>query len=66
MTDQALYRTRLAGQPERIDQQAQVPMVTLWSQLGTECQIQLAQRLAELIQRIRKAACQEKNSHEGA
>jgi hypothetical protein len=38
----------------------------MWSQLDPERQTQLAQRLAELIQRMRKAACREKNDHEGA
>jgi DNA replication protein DnaC len=45
-------------------QQAIFQDVSLWSQLEPERQTQLAQRLAELIQRMRKDAYREKNSHE--
>jgi hypothetical protein len=64
--DQALWQKSLASQAEQPQQQAQFWMVTLWSQLEPERQIQLAQRLAELIQRMRKAPYREENDHEGA
>lgn len=65
MTDQEVYQYHLVSRVERSQQQAQLTLVTLWSQLEPESQIQLAQRLAELIQRMRKAAYLEKNSHDG-
>lgn len=66
MSDQAICQECLAIQTEPLPQQVQVSEGTLWSQLEPERQTQLAQRLAELIQRMRKTACLEKNSHEGA
>ena len=65
MPDQAVCQKSLASQTEIFQEQAQVSIVTLWSQLEPERQTQLAQRLAELIQRMRKATFLEKSSHEG-
>jgi hypothetical protein len=45
--------------------QTEIPAVSLWSQLELARQKQLAQRLAELIQRIRGNPCQEKRCDEG-
>lgn len=43
----------------------QVPVMVLWSQLEPARQKQLAQVLAELIQRIRENHRREENSDEG-
>lgn len=64
MTDQVVFQENLASQTQQPQQQAIFQDVTLWSQLEPERQTQLAQRLAELIQRMRKDAYREKNSHE--
>ena len=66
MTGQVVRQESLASQTQQSQQEAQFRMVTLWSQLEPERQTQLAQRLAELIHRMRKDACQEKNGHERA
>lgn len=66
MTDQEVCQDHLVSQTELLRQEAQVSVGTLWSQLKPERRTQLSQRLAELIQRIRKTACQEENSHDGA
>jgi hypothetical protein len=64
MTDQVVFQENLASQTQQPQQQAIFQDVSLWSQLEPERQTQLAQRLAELIQRMRKDAYREKNSHE--
>jgi hypothetical protein len=64
MTDRVVRQESLASQTQQSQQQAQFRMVTLWSQLELERQTQLSQRLAELIQRMRKDICREKNGHE--
>jgi len=45
--------------------QAEIPAVSLWSQLDLTRQKQMVQWLAELIQRIRGNPCQERSSDEG-
>ena len=45
--------------------QAETPSVGLWSQLDLARQKQMAQRLAELIQRIRGNPCPERSNDEG-
>jgi hypothetical protein len=45
--------------------QTETPSVGLWSQLDLARQKQMAQWLAELIQRIRGNPCQERSSDEG-
>ena len=45
--------------------QAEISVVSLWRQLDLAQQKQMAQWLAELIQRIRGNPCQERSSDEG-
>ena len=45
--------------------QVEIPVVTLWSHLEPARQKQLAQVLADLIQRMRGSPCQEESSDEG-
>ena len=63
MADQVICQNRTEI---RVDVfQTEIPVVTLWSQLEPARQKQLAQVLAELIQRIRGSPCQEDSSDEG-
>lgn len=64
MTEQTIYPETPAESAKLFQQKVtEIPMGH-WQQLDMEHQIQLAQRVAELIQRMRKAACQEMNTHE--
>jgi len=64
MIDQPVRQTDPKKRIEVIQQPEWILVESLWNQLDAEQQTQLAQRLAELIQRMRITASQEKNSHE--
>jgi len=66
MTDQAIRSAHPQKQVEAIQPDKWILVESLWGQLNAQQQIQLAQKLAILIQRMRMTVHQEKTSHERA
>jgi len=66
MTNQAIRPAHPQKQAEAIRPDEWILVESLWGQLNAQQQTQLAQQLANLIQRMRMTVHQEKTSHERA
>lgn len=63
MAESVVYQEQTETQ--RVLVQVETSAASLWSQLDLARQKQMAQWLAELIQRIRQNPCQKRSSDEG-